>query len=657
LFKENDNENGADIEMNDDNADGEENLDDSQDGSENNKNGQGEDVNEEEIDDEEDSQNLDEVFKSNALPTKNEDLGYNPMSNNKGSGGNTAQQSKENKQEQQENQNDNTNMDQLEELEKFQEIFDLNSMLDSVWKTRPNNKSNKKEINRNVNKQNPQNPDDMINNEKLNEKEDEVKDNFDFQNMTEEEKEKNKDNNNNNEFDQGYADNNTESQPKASGFNKEEDNNKKRFKEEEKKNEEEVKERNVYENDKDINIDNNEDKKMNVEKENQKQKEEDIALLNRDVEEKDLEDDQEMEVEEDYKNDFEKHLKKEAKKLNQLKLEMDKDIEMEEEMEKQNTDDEVDKIEWLKKMEGDVIEDFNNWIKSDSSSFSVDLWNRLESLSIDHINKLIEHLKIALEPNKQTKLRGNYKSGKRLNIKKIISFIASNYRNDKIWLRRTLPFERNYYVTLAIDDSLSMKEHNLGFFALESLVIVSSALNRAGIGKISICGIKEDMEVYHSHTEVFNREKGSYLLSKFKFDFSSRLSHDVAMTNFMKNSMVMLQNQIRNSQGDASQIVFIISDGRFNKDNVRSLCMEAKEKGFLYVFIILDKYGIENNNSILNMNSVRHVYKPDGDYDIEVKPYLDDFPFSYYVIVEDSADLPEVIQTILVKWFTLNSNQ
>ena len=98
-------------------------------------------------------------------------------------------------------------------------------------------------------------------------------------------------------------------------------------------------------------------------------------------------------------------------------------------------------------------------------------------------------------------------------------------------------------------------------------------------------------------------------------------------------------------------------DGRFNKDNVRSLCMEAKEKGLLYVFIILDKYGLENNNSILNMNSVRHVYKLDGEYDIEVKPYLDDFPFSYYVIVEDSADLPEVIHTILVKWFTLNSCQ
>lgn len=55
------------------------------------------------------------------------------------------------------------------------------------------------------------------------------------------------------------------------------------------------------------------------------------------------------------------------------------------------------------------------------------------------------------------------------------------------------------------------------------------------------------------------------------------------------------------------------------------------------------------------MSSVKHVNKSNGDYDIEVKPYLDDFPFSFYVIVEDSSDLPEVIHTILVKWFSMNN--
>ncbi len=83
--------------------------------------------------------------------------------------------------------------------------------------------------------------------------------------------------------------------------------------------------------------------------------------------------------------------------------------------------------------------------------------------------------------------------------------------------------------------------------------------------------------------------------------------------------------------------------------------MEAKDKGLLYVFIILDKYGIENKNSILNMNSVKQTNKSNGEYDIEVVPYLDDFPFSFYVVVEDSSDLPDVVQTILVKWISMNA--
>lgn len=125
------------------------------------------------------------------------------------------------------------------------------------------------------------------------------------------------------------------------------------------------------------------------------------------------------------------------------------------------------------------------------------------------------------------------------------------------------------------------------------------------------------------------------------------------MANFMKNSIIFLENTLKSGSSKISQIVFIISDGRFNKNNARNYCMDAKEKGLLYVFLILDKYGIENNNSILNMNSVKHVNKGNGDYDIEVVPYLEDFPFGYYVLVEDSSDLPEVINTILVKWFSM----
>jgi midasin len=58
--------------------------------------------------------------------------------------------------------------------------------------------------------------------------------------------------------------------------------------------------------------------------------------------------------------------------------------------------------------------------------------------------------------------RGDYKTGKKLNLKKIIPFIASNFRKDKIWLRRTEPSERNYLIMLALDDTKSMHHGGVG---------------------------------------------------------------------------------------------------------------------------------------------------------------------------------------------------
>jgi midasin len=41
-------------------------------------------------------------------------------------------------------------------------------------------------------------------------------------------------------------------------------------------------------------------------------------------------------------------------------------------------------------------------------------------------------------------------------MRKVIPYIASNFRKDKIWLRRTKPHSRDYQVLLALDDSESI---------------------------------------------------------------------------------------------------------------------------------------------------------------------------------------------------------
>lgn len=61
-------------------------------------------------------------------------------------------------------------------------------------------------------------------------------------------------------------------------------------------------------------------------------------------------------------------------------------------------------------------------------------------------------------------------------MKKVIPFIASNYRKDRIWMRRSEPDKRNYQILIALDNTLSMKENDVGILALQSLIILSLAL-------------------------------------------------------------------------------------------------------------------------------------------------------------------------------------
>ena len=121
-------------------------------------------------------------------------------------------------------------------------------------------------------------------------------------------------------------------------------------------------------------------------------------------------------------------------------------------------------------------------------------------------------------------------------MKKVISFIASHYRNDKIWLRRTMPSKRDYKILIAIDDSLSMKENNLGFFSLESLVTIMEALNRLEVGKVAVAGIRERLDLFQSFEDGYSNERTAFIVNQFGFNYSGPKSADYAMANFVRDT-------------------------------------------------------------------------------------------------------------------------
>ena len=137
-------------------------------------------------------------------------------------------------------------------------------------------------------------------------------------------------------------------------------------------------------------------------------------------------------------------------------------------------------------------------------------------------------------------MQGDFKTGKRLNMKKVISFIASRYRNDKIWLRRTLPSKRDYKILIAIDDSLSMKENNLGFFSLEATITMIEAMNRLEVGKVAVARIRERMELLQTFEDSYSNERSSFIISQFDFKHCGKNSHDISMANFVQDSNKLL---------------------------------------------------------------------------------------------------------------------
>jgi midasin len=116
----------------------------------------------------------------------------------------------------------------------------------------------------------------------------------------------------------------------------------------------------------------------------------------------------------------------------------------------------------------------------------------LSAVSDDQSNHLCEALRLLLEPTLASRLEGDFKTGKRINIRKIIPYIASQFRKDKIWLRRTKPSKRQYQVVVAIDNSRSMKDTAARSMACEAMATICKAMAKLEVRvavRLAILGV------------------------------------------------------------------------------------------------------------------------------------------------------------------------
>jgi len=283
------------------------------------------------------------------------------------------------------------------------------------------------------------------------------------------------------------------------------------------------------------------------------------------------------------------------------------------------------------------------------------LWQHYEGATRTLSLGLTEQLRLILEPTLATKMRGDFRTGKRLNMKRIIPYIASQYKKDKIWMRRTKPSKRQYQVMIALDDSKSMSESKSVSLAFETVALVSRALTQLEVGQICIASFGESTRLIHPFDQPFSSEAGVNVFSKFGFQQTK-----TNVNTLVQNSLSIFEAaRAQANNHDLWQLEIIISDGFCeDHDKIQKHVRRAQEEKVMIVFVIVDalhnKTGPgSSSSSILDIKKAVFTKREDGGLgELKMERYLDTFPFPFYLTVREIEELPGVLSTALRQWLS-----
>jgi midasin len=297
-----------------------------------------------------------------------------------------------------------------------------------------------------------------------------------------------------------------------------------------------------------------------------------------------------------------------------------------------------------------------------SAASAAQLWHQCSTSTLQFSFVLTEQLRLILSPTTATRLRGDFRTGKRLNIKRIIPYIASNFKRDKIWMRRSVPSKRNYQIMIAVDDSKSMSESGADVLAFETLALLTRSLAMLEAGEVCVVGFGDSPQITIAHPfgQPFSpAESGPKVFQAFSFNQKGTNVRQLVQQSIQLFRDARLQKQ--GSGDDQWQLQLIVSDGHINSDHdaVARLVRQARDEDrIVIVFVIVDA----GDESILDLKEAVYEREPmsstsavDGgkqaEMKLRMKRYLDSFPFPYYLVVRDVRDLPGVLATALKGWF------
>ena len=165
----------------------------------------------------------------------------------------------------------------------------------------------------------------------------------------------------------------------------------------------------------------------------------------------------------------------------------------------------------------------------------------------------------------------------------------------------------------------------------------------------------DKVSLLHPFGQPFTDDVGASVQTQFDFSeettqLASSLKAVIPMFEFARSA-----SSANSSSGQVMQLCFVISDARLDSDNrasLQTLIREMTEQHILVVLVILD-LNENKSDSILATKSVE--FTPAGK--VITRSYLDNFPFPYYLAIQQVEALPDILVDTIKQWFELVSIQ
>uniref|UniRef100_A0A4W3JTX9 Midasin n=1 Tax=Callorhinchus milii TaxID=7868 RepID=A0A4W3JTX9_CALMI len=160
----------------------------------------------------------------------------------------------------------------------------------------------------------------------------------------------------------------------------------------------------------------------------------------------------------------------------------------------------------------------------------------------------------------------------------------------------------------------------------------------------------ENVQLLHPFHEQFSDQSGARILRSCKFQ--QKKTKIAQFLDSAASMFVAAQQHAQQGNPETAQLLLIVSDGRGlfleGKERVTAAVQAARNNNIFVIFVVLDNPN--SRDSILDIKVP--IFKGQGELP-EIKSYMEEFPFPFYVILRDVNALPETLSDALRQWFEL----